>query len=164
MRAFNASLFLFLFSMGFVFAADDTYRFESLKGGWRAMTEQADPFDSNKRKIIFIEKEGFNFVCGSLNMLADSDMYFDGFSFDAKIKYITDKNDAVDRIGKYATFLGGSDTVTDDRYYFFTLSNEDIETFRDSRILKVAGRTSSGWTTRAVDLRGFSAAYDAMCK
>ncbi len=90
---------------------------------------------------------------------------FDGFSFDAKLKYLVGDEVPVDKTGKYSTYLGGSKMVTQDRYYSFKPNSADIDAIKSAKLLKVAGQYSNtGWETKSVDLVGFSAAYEAMCK
>lgn len=128
------------------------------------MTIQLDPFDQQKVKIIQISKESFTFRCGQLNMKVSS-YGFESLSFDADIKYVTDKNEPVDKQGRYSTYLGGSDMATDDRYYSFALTNDDIDALSSAEFLKVAGKYSSaGWETKGLKLSGFASAYGEMCK
>ena len=165
MRAFSTLLVLCFVSLGFALAADNPYRFKSLEGGWRAMTKQTDPFDKTKTKIVRIQKGNVTFECNELNMRVHSDLNYDGFSINVKIKYVLDQKDAVDKEGKFATYLGASDSVTRETYFFASLSDADMEKFRVGRELKVAGELGSmGWVTREADLSGFAAAYDMMCE
>jgi len=138
-------------------------KFQQLDNGWRALTEQADPFDSSAIKIVQIIKDGFIFQCGELNMAVESSG-FDGLSFSAELKYLIDETSAKNKIGKYSTYLGGSDLVTDSRYYSFKLNKEDINAMKSGSSMKVAGTYGgSGWQTKNINLLGFGSAYDAMC-
>ena len=96
-------------------------KFQDLGNGWTAFTKQADPFDNSKVEVIQIRKESFIFRCNELNMVAPS-YGFESLSINASLKYIVDTNSAVDKSGGYATYLGGSDLVTDSRYYYFKLN------------------------------------------
>lgn len=137
--------------------------FQDLGNGWTAFTKQADPFDNSKVEVIHISKESFIFRCNELNMVAPS-YGFEGLSFNASLKYIVDTNSAVDKSGGFATYLGGSDLVTDSRYYHFKLSESDLNAFKKGNAVKVAGNHSNtGWITKSLSLRGFTKAYDTMC-
>jgi hypothetical protein len=138
----------------------------SIGEGWQAITRQADPFDKTKTEIIQIKKGRFTFRCGEVNMsVSSSASGFDGFSFTAELKYIIDEQDVVDKTGKYSTYLGGSDFVTDDRIYSARISNEEVDSFKKGQILKLAGKFGAGgWTAKEVELDGFASAYGAMCK
>lgn len=136
---------------------------KDLGNGWLALTEQADPFDKNAIKIIEITKDDFTFQCGELNMSASS-YGFESLSFNAELKYLIDSNPAKSKTGTYSTYLGGSDLVTDSRYYSFNLNTEDIAAMKSGSSMKVAGRYgSSGWETKNINLAGFTSAYSLMC-
>ncbi|MDC3261570.1 hypothetical protein OAU76_00210 [bacterium] len=139
--------------------------YKDLGSGWRAMTEQSDPFDASITRIRQISKDSFVLTCNNLNWKERSDVYFAGHSFDADIKYIIDGSSPVDKKGLKSTYLGGSDMATDDRYYSFRFNETDLFALKKGRVLKVAGKTSSfGWHTTTLDLAGLEAAYDQMCK
>lgn len=139
--------------------------FLDLGAGWRGLTKQSDPFDKRKTDLIQITRGNFTFRCGEVNMSVSSGG-FNGFSFDAEIKYIIDEQDAADKKGKFSTYLSGSNLIGKSRYYSAKLSEKEVETLKNGRILKVAGRFSkdSGWTTNELSLDGFTSAYDEMCK
>ncbi|MCE4937558.1 hypothetical protein, partial [Aliivibrio fischeri] len=112
-------------------------KFQNLGKGWRALIKQDDPFDSTKVKIIQITKNAFTFRCGELNMEVPSYGY-ESLSFTASVKYVVDGSSPVDRTGGYSTYLGGSDLMTDSRYYHFSLNDSDIKAFKKGNIVKVA--------------------------
>jgi hypothetical protein len=139
--------------------------FKDLGSGWRAMTQQSDPFDVSNTRIVQISKDSFFLTCNNLNWKEAGDFYFDGYSFDADIKYIIDGSSPVDKKGSKSTYLGGSDMVNDDRYFSFRFNETDLSALKKGKTLKVAGKTSSsGWQTTTLDLAGLEAAYDQMCK
>ena len=89
---------------------------------------------------------------------------FKSLSFSATLKYIVDANTPVNKKGGYSTYLGGSDLVTDDLYYYFKLSKSDLNAFKKGNVVKVAGKySSSGWFTKSLNLIGFTKAYNKMC-
>jgi hypothetical protein len=137
---------------------------KKMGNGWIGLAKQSDPFDTSKEEIFQIIKGDFTFSCGELNMKVDSHG-FDGLSFDAQLKYMADDQDPVDKIGKYSTYLGGSDLVTDSRYYSFNLSAAEVEVLKSVKSIKVAGKYySMGWETKNLSMAGFSSAYSQMCK
>lgn len=144
--------------------ASERPQVNQLGGGWIGLAKQLDPFDTSKVEIFQMLKGDFTFLCGEINMKTRASG-FDGFSFDAQLKYVVDDQAPVDKSGKYATYLGGSDMVTRDRYYSSKLSSEEVQSIKSGKVLKVAGKFStSGWETKSIDLAGFSAAYEKMCK
>lgn len=143
--------------------ANASANFQSLGNGWNALTKQSDPFDSSKVEIMQIYKGSFIFRCNEMNMKAPS-YGFESLSFSANLKYVVDTNAPVDKKGGYSTYLGGSDLVTDDRYYYFKLSESDLKAFKKGNVVKVAGKySSSGWFTKSLNLIGFTKAYNKMC-
>lgn len=137
---------------------------KNLGNGWKAITRQSDPFDKEKLQVIQIIKGDFIFRCSEINMNASSSG-FDSIRLTAELKYIIDHQDAVDKTGSYSTYLGGSDLITQKRYYSTFLSNLEIESLKNSKRLKLAGQFSNiGWTTRELALNGFASAYEEMCK
>lgn len=76
---------------------------KDLGSGWRAMTQQSDPFDTSITRITQISKDRFVLTCSNLNWKEASDFYFDGYSFDAEIKYIIDGSSPVDKKGRKST-------------------------------------------------------------
>ncbi len=137
---------------------------QDLGQGWRALVKQSDPFDTSRVDIIQITKGVFTFRCRELNMEGPSYGY-ESLSFNAKLKYVVDDNQPVDKSGGYSTYLGGSDLVTDSRYYYFSLTDADISALKKGNSVKVAGMYSSeGWITKSLNLIGFTKAYDKMCK
>lgn len=144
--------------------ASERPQVSQLGGGWTGLTRQSDPFDTSKVEIIQMFKDDFTFLCGELNMKTRGSG-FDGFSFDAELKYVVDDQAPVDKGGKYSTYLGGSKMVTRDRYYSSKLSSEEVESIKSGKVLKVAGKFSTtGWETKSIELAGFSSAYERMCK
>lgn len=140
------------------------YDFKDLGRGWRAVTKQVDPFDKTKIQIIQITKDEFTFRCEEINMKVYSGRA-DGFSYPAEIKYIVDDQDAVEKAGKYSTYLGGVGIVTSTKYYSSKLLTKEVETLKNGQNLKLAAKNSvSGWTTKELVLDGFASAYDEMCK
>ena len=144
-------------------SANASTNFQDLGNGWKALTKQSDPFDSSKVEIIQIYKDSFIFRCNEMNM--ESPSYgFESLSFSANLKYVVDGNTPVDKKGGYSTYLGGSDLVTDDRYYYLKLSELDLSAFKKGNVVKVAGKYStSGWFTKSLNLIGFTKAYNKMC-
>ncbi|MBI2783089.1 MAG: hypothetical protein HYX64_03255 [Gammaproteobacteria bacterium] len=144
--------------------ASERPQISQLGGGWVGLARQSDPFDTSKVEIIQMFKGDFTFLCGELNMKA-RESGFDGFSFDAQLKYVVDNQAPVDKRGKYSTYLSGSKMVTRDRYYSSKLSSEEVESIKSGNVLKVAGQFSTaGWETKSLDLAGFASAYERMCK
>ena len=158
--------FLKTFVVGLFLSVGNAYAEVSSKvldGGWIAILEQADPFDSSVTEILYITKGDFTFRCGELNVSASSYGY-DGLSFGAKLKYVIDSNEPVDKHGGYSSYLGGSDLVTDTRYYYFKFGEPDLESFVQGNKIKVAGKHhTSGWLTRELDLKDFAKNYELMC-
>ncbi|WP_305369718.1 hypothetical protein [Photobacterium leiognathi] len=149
-----------LFSIG---NAQAEVKFKNIGSGWRALVQQSDPFDSSKFEIVQIKKGDFTFRCNDLNMEVNSYGY-ESLSFNAFLKYVVDSNSPLDKKGGYSTYLGGSDLVTNSRYYYFKLNESDIEAFKKGNSLKVAGKYSStGWVTKSLNLKGFTKAYSEMC-
>ena len=87
------------------------YKSQNLGNGWRAMTEQTDPFDTSKFEIRQGYKDIFTVQCNQISWLTESTVLFDGYSFPAELKYMVDKGSSVDKIGSKSTYLGGSDMV-----------------------------------------------------
>lgn len=136
---------------------------KQLENGWLGLTEQTDPFNSSVVKVIQITKEGFTFKCGELNMEGGA-TGFESLSFGAEMKYLIDQNAAQNKTGKYSTYLGGSDMVTDSRYYSFKMNAEDVNAMKNGSSMKVAGRFGNlGWETKSINLIGFASAYNMMC-
>jgi hypothetical protein len=156
------SVSLFVFTLLSVHASAEL-KTKKLGSGWVAFVQQSDPFDTSKVTIVQIIKDKFTFRCGELNMSADSYGY-ESLSFGAEIRYLIDNHPAQDKKGKYSTYLGGSDLVTDSRYYSFKISKEDIDSMKSGNTMKVAGKYgSSGWQTESINLDGFTLAYSQMC-
>lgn len=153
---------IMLFSASSV-EASGNMKLIDLGSGWLGLATQSDPFDTSKYTIIQIKKDTFTFQCNECNFSPMSSGY-DAFSFDAEIKYMVDDQSPVDKKGRYSTYLGGSDIVTDERYFSFRLTNKDIESFKKGNAVKVAGKWGDGWETGSVSLIGFTSAYDQMCK
>lgn len=66
--------------------------------------------------------------------------------------------------GQFSTYLGGSDMVTDSRYFSFNLNRTDVEAIKAGNAMKVAGKYSNtGWQTKSLSLIGFTSAYNLMC-
>lgn len=143
--------------------ANPTLSFQDLEGGWKSMSQQSDPFDTSKVSIVQIFKGDFILQCGSMNMKLKNSSY-DSFSFSAKLKYVVDDNEPVDKSGTFSTYMEGSDMVTNHRYFFYKLNNKDIEQMKNGNIIKVAASFgSSGWMTKELSLIGFTNAYEKMC-
>ena len=136
---------------------------KQLGSGWMSLTEQSDPFNSSIVKIIQISKGGFTFRCGELNMKVASYGY-ESLSFSAELKYLIDSNAVVTKTGKYSTYLGGSDLVTDSRYYSFKMSAEDVSAIKNGSSMKIAAKYGGGgWENKNINLVGFTSAYSMMC-
>ena len=130
--------------------ANPNITFKDLEGGWKAMAQQTDPFDTTKVSIVQIFKGDFVLQCGSLNMRAEKSSY-DSFSFPAKLKYVVDDHQPVDKSGTFSTYMQGSDMVTNSRYYSYKLNKHDISAMKNGDLIKVAGSFgSSGWMTKEV--------------
>jgi hypothetical protein len=137
--------------------------FKDFSYGWTALTQQDDPFDDSKIKILQISKGFFTITCEKLIMKTEK-AHFDGISFYSNLKYRVDDQKAVDKEGRYSTSPYGSDSVSDSRYYLFYTENEDIKSFKKGKTIKVAGKYSnSGWESRDLNLSGFSETYNEMC-
>ncbi len=161
MSKLSFCIFLMLFIL--IDGAQAETSFRNLGYGWMAFTQQSEPFDRTKFKIIHISKGGFIFRCNELNMRATS-YGFESLSFHASLKYVVDSERPVDKSGGYSTYLGGSDIVTDSRYYHFKLNDSDIDAFKNGGEVKVAGQYSgTGWFTKSLNLMGFTKAYNEMC-
>lgn len=163
MKFFSTILVLLAIANIDVANADDSMKIRQLGKGWLGFTKQSDPFDSSKAKVFQITKSGFTFRCGELNMEVSS-YGFESLSFGAELKYMIDERAPVDKRGTYSTYLGGSDMVTDSRYYSFKLSDADVERMKAGNSMKVAGKYSNtGWKTKNLSLIGFTSAYNQMC-
>jgi len=143
--------------------AEDSLKFKELGKGWSGLAKQADPFDKSKLEFIQITKGAFTFRCGELNMAVRSPGY-ESLSFPATIKYKIDGGAPFEKPGRYSTYLGGSELVTDDRYYSFRLSEAEVDALEAGASVIVAGNYSAGWETKELSLAGFAAAYSQMCK
>ena len=91
------------------------------------------------------------------------DRNFDGFSYNAKLKYVVDDNPPVDKNGTYSTYLGGSDLINDERNYSLKLNESDLEALRNGTSIKVAGNHGTGWESGSMDLEGLEPIYKRMC-
>ena len=164
MRIVLCSLFMLALSAINAAAADDSMKIRQLGNGWIGFTKQSDPFDKSIIEVFQISKDGFTFRCGELNMEVSS-YGFESLSFGSDLKYMIDNQVPVEKQGRYSTYLGGSDMVTDSRYFSFKLNNEDVDAMKAGAAMKVAGKYSStGWQTKGVSLMGFTSAYNQMCK
>ena len=164
MRIFFCSLLMLSLSFINAEASDNSIRKKQFGNGWIGLTKQSDPFDKSKVEVFQISKGKFTFLCNEINMEAAS-YGIESFSFSSVLKYMIDGQDPVEKNGRYSTYLSGSDMVTDIRYYSFTLDNDDIASLKTGSALKVAGKYSGmGWETKSVSLKGFSSAYNQMCK
>lgn len=135
----------------------------NLGGGWIALTEQSDPFDTTKKRILHISKQEFTVRCRDINFSAPSYGY-ESLSFGASIQYMVDGGEPIKRKGKYSTYLGGSDLMTDSRYYSFRLDSETVNAMKAGLEMKMAGRWNKDWTTKVLDLSGFKSVYERMCE
>lgn len=144
-----------------LFQLQASTKVEFLDYGWIASKQQIDPFDTNKMRSVRISKDNFTFKCNELNFSAPSYGYT-SLSISANIKYIIDDNTPIDKQGTFSTYLGGSDLVSDTRYYSFKLSSDDIMSLKKGNLLKIAGKYTTDWLTRELDLNGFTEAYDSM--
>jgi len=162
-NAWNFVVVILLLSMNAA-QGQSTLDHKDVSGGWKVITRQVDPFDKTKVQIVQIYKGDFIFRCQEINMKVNSSGV-DGFSFDAELKYIVDDKDALEKSGKYSTYLGGSKLVTQMKFYSAKIFNSEVEEIKRGQNLKMAGKFgSSGWTTRELALDGFAEAYDEMCK
>lgn len=144
--------------------ADDSLKSKNLGNGWSGLTQQLDPFDKSRIEIVQISKGNFTFRCDELNMEVSS-YGFESLSFDADLSYMINNQAPVEKVGKYSTYLGGSDLVTDSRYFSFNLSSTDIDALKAGTSIKVAGNYSiGGWQTKKLNLTGFASAYNKMCQ
>jgi hypothetical protein len=143
--------------------ASDNFVTKNLGKGWWALGKRVDPFDKTKIKLTQIRKSDFIFICGAMNFEVGSTYSgFDGFSFKADIQFKVDNGEPVKRLGRYSTYLNGSDMVNDDRVFSVAIKDNDIlEMIRGNKI--VAAGNFHGWTSREVSLSGFTSAYKAMC-
>jgi len=147
-----------------VATADNSMKVRQMGNGWIGLAKQSDPFDTSKVEVFQISKGGFTFRCGELNMEVSS-YGFESLSFGADIKYMIEDQEPVEKTGRFSTYLGGSDMVTDSRYYSFKLNSVDVDAMKAGNAIKVAGKYSStGWQTKGVSLIGFTSAYNQMCK
>lgn len=143
--------------------ANPTLSFQDLEGGWRAMSQQTDPFDTTKTSIVQIFKGDFILQCGSMNMKLKNSTY-DSFSYPAKLKFVVDDNQPVDKNGTFSTYMEGSDLVTNHRYFFYKMNNNDVDQMKKGNLIKVAASLgSSGWMTKELSLIGFKNSYEQMC-
>jgi hypothetical protein len=153
---------MLVFSAFTAAVADDSIKTIPLGKGWIGFTKQLDPFDKSIFEVIQISKGDFTFRCNELNMEVSSNG-FDGFSYDADLRYMIDGQMSVVKRGQYSTYLGGSDIITDSRYYSLRLYSKDIDAMKAGVTMKVAGNfTNSGWQVKDVSLMGFTFAYDQM--
>lgn len=163
MNFFNITLVVLALAGIHEAAADDSMKIRQLDQGWIGLAKQTDPFDSSKSEVFQITKSAFTFRCGELNMEVNS-YGFESLSFGADLRYMVDDQEPAEKRGKFSTYLGGSDMVTDSRYFSFNLSATDVETMKAGNAMKVAGKYSStGWQTKSLSLMGFTSAYNLMC-
>lgn len=140
------------------------YQFENLGNGFRAMTKLADPF-SDQREFINFTKDNFTFNCQTVSLLVNDDLYYDGFSFSAKIALKVDNHQAIIQTGKNSSYLGGSDLITSSDYYSTKLTKQLVQQLKAGNELTMAGKTSTGsWKRAKLNLRGFSKAYNKVCQ
>lgn len=120
----------------------------SVHASFRHFTPKTASFASFE--IASISKDDFTFRCGELNMEVSS-YGFESLSFGADLKYMVDDQVPVEKNGQFSTYLGGSDMVTDSRYFSFKLSNSDVDAMKAGTSIKVAGKYSAtGWQTKGL--------------
>lgn len=164
MRTISCALVVLVFAGITDAAANDSAKIQQMDKGWTGLTKQSDPFDASEVEVIQISKDSFTFRCGELNMEVSS-YGFQSLSFGADLKYKIDDQAPIEKEGRFSTYLGGSDMVTDSRYFSFKLSKMDIDAMKEGDSMKVAGKySSSGWQTKSLSLMGFTSAYNQMCK
>ena len=144
------------------FSSDGGY--ESLGSGYTGFYQQADPFDTTKKEFYMFNKGDFWFSCNEISFISDDDASFDSFSFKAVFAFQVDDKPSEELSGKYSTFLFGSDTVFDSRVYSTRMTQWFVSLLKEGKLIKAAGKAGNGgWTTRSLDLKGFSATYDKVC-
>lgn len=150
-------------SSPFAAMASDNYVTKNLSKGWRALGKRSDPFDKSKIDIVQVSKADFTFRCNSINFeVGDEYSGFDSFSFTVDIQFRIDNDDPVRKKGRYSTYLNGSDMVNDERVFSAKLKSSDIDQMKSGNKLVAAGNFS-GWTSKEVNLAGFTNAYELMC-
>ena len=144
------------------FSSDGEY--ESLGNGFTGFYHQTDPFDATKKEFYMFNKGDFWFSCNEISFISDDDASFDSFSFKAVFAFQVDDKPSEELSGKYSTFLFGSDTVFDSRVYSTRMTQWFVSLLKEGNLVRAAGKFGgSGWTTKSLDLKGFTAAYDKAC-
>ena len=140
-------------------------RAEEFSDGFIALYEQTDPFDKSKRKYRTFFKGYFAFNCSEISMYSKRETLFNSFKFDATVAIKVDEEPVEEQTGTYSSYLFGSDLVTDDEVYSTRMGPYLVSLFKKGSSLQMAGKWSrSGWTSRSIDLTGFTAAYEKVCE
>ena len=146
-------------------ALSSEIEFEKFDGGFVAMYQQADPFDKSKKKYLQFSKGDFWFNCSEISFIARDDTSFDSFDFDAKVAIKVDEEPVEEQTGIYSSYLFGSDMVNDQRVYSTRMGPWLVSLFKNGDSLQAAGKWgTSGWTSKSIELKGFTATYDKVCK
>ena len=135
----------------------------NLENGWRALASQTDPFDDTKIELGRLLKLNFTVNCRYFNWKTMENAGFDSYSLKASIKYRIGSDEPVTKDGKFSTYLGGTTLMTDDRYFSFEMTDEDIQNLKAEGGFQLAGQFG-GWRTVKSNLKGFATSYDEMCK
>tara|TARA_B100000767_G_C19620701_1_gene473906 strand:+ start:354 stop:863 length:510 start_codon:yes stop_codon:yes gene_type:complete len=162
----NISILFILISVQSVYA-----QAVILDGGWLATTEQTDPFDSSKIKMVSIQKRGINtrsnflFNCEKLSMeVRNKYTTASSFSLDGReIQYKIDGGEPVKKNGTTSSFAFGLSINYPSRYFSFELNDLDITSLKEGKTLMVAGEEYGSWEKRTFDLDGFKDLYNKMC-
>ncbi|ELA7337573.1 hypothetical protein Q9X97_003721 [Vibrio parahaemolyticus] len=152
-------VFLCLFSLPV-----SAIEFEPLGNGFTAFYKQDDPFDQSKKQYMFFTKRSFVFTCDEISFGIKDSHHFDSFSFNAEVALKVDNNDVLKQSGRYSTYQFGSDLVNDDRMYSSRLTTSVIRQMKAGNSLNASGKALSGWDAYKVSLKGFTKAYNAVCK
>lgn len=155
----NIFIFLCVFSL-----PASAIEFESLGNGFTAFYKQEDPFDANKKQYTFFTKQNFVFTCSNISFGKKDTHHFDSFSFNVNIALKIDKNEAVRQNGKFSTYQFGSDLVNDDRMYSTHITQHVIDQMKAGSMLNASGKSFGGWEAYKVSLKGFTKAYNKVCK
>lgn len=154
------TLMVFLFILPL---SANAIEYEIIGNGFTAFYKQENPFDSTKKDYVFFTKRNFVFKCDQISFGKKDSYYFDSFSLNAKVALKIDNNEAVKKNGKYSTYQFSSDMVNDDRMYSTTITKEIIDQMKAGYNLNASGKFS-GWDSYKVSLKGFTKAYNIVCK
>ena len=135
-------------------------QYESVGQGWEIETKQADPFDTTSREIVSIQKGNFYFDCESMVFATDDYLTSIEKDLDAQIQFKIDSNAISRKEGRW-----GYDWSSSRSFFMVPITAQEVLQMKRGATLLAAGNAfSRGWTTRELDLAGFTNAYTQMCE